>query len=246
MINPDDLQIGLVGRGHLGEVGRFLPTGSAPLRPDIDHHRFPAQSGEPNRTAAAKARQDHIGESGRDRGYLRIRRRTIGNPGGLLHGGKIGRRLRTRCSLGRRPHRRTRFGNRRRPATTSKDHREEHHDYGCQPAPAPLPKISDRCGLFDLGRSRLDVEFPTSADFSTSGGPSRCRISDQCGLFEHAGPRYVIGRRGAVIVIPAAPAPAWQPWPDWSLLPRTRGTSERPGRRRTPGSGRDSGAGHAK
>jgi hypothetical protein len=101
MINPDDLQIGLVGRSHLGEVGRFLPTGSAPLRPDIDHHRLPAQSGEPNRTAAAKARQDHIGESGRDRGYLRIRRRTIGNPGGLLHGGKIGRRLRTRCSLGR-------------------------------------------------------------------------------------------------------------------------------------------------
>jgi hypothetical protein len=57
----------------------------------------------------------------------------------------------------------------------------------------------------------LDVEFPTGADLSTSGGPSRCRISDQCGLFEHACPRYVIGRRGAVIVIPAAPAPAWQP-----------------------------------
>ena len=79
MINPDDPQIGLVRRGHLGEVGRFLSTGSAPLRPDIDHHRLPAQSGEPNRTAAAKARQDHIGESGRDRGHLRIRRRTVGN-----------------------------------------------------------------------------------------------------------------------------------------------------------------------
>lgn len=230
MINPDDPQIGLVRRGHLGEVRRFLPTWSAPLRPDIDHHRLPAQSGEANRTAAAKARQDHIGESGRDRGYLRIRRRTIGNPGGLLHGGKIGRRLWTRCSLGRRPHRRSRFGNRRRPATTSKDHRKEHHDYGCQPASAPVPK------------------FPTSADFSTAGGPSRCRISDQCGLLDHAGPRCrcVIGRRGAVIFIPVAPVPASPPWPDWSLLPRTRGTSERPDRRHRRGCGRDSGAGHAK
>ena len=170
MINPDDPQIGLVRRGHLGEVGRFLPTGSAPLRPDIDHHRFPAQSGEPNRTAAAKARQDHIGESGRDRSYLRIRRRTVGNVGRLLHCSKIGRRRRARCSLARRRHRRTRFGNRRRPAAASKHHREEHHDYGCQPASAPIPK------------------FPTSADFSTSGGPSRCRIYDQCGLFDLGSP----------------------------------------------------------
>ena len=228
MINPDDPQIGLVRPGHLGEVGRFLPTGSAPLRPDIDHHRLAAQSGEPNRTAAAKARQHHIGESGRDRSYLRIRRRTVGNVGRLLHCSKIGRRLRARCSLARRRHGRTRFGNRRRPTTTSKNHREEHHDYRCQPASAPRPK------------------FPTSADFSISGGFFRCRISDQCGLLDHAGRRCVIGRRGAVIFIPVAPAPAWPPWPDWSLLPRTRGTSERPDRRHRRGSGRDSGAGHAK
>jgi hypothetical protein len=166
MINPDDPQIGLVRRGNLGEVRRFLPTWSAPLRPDIDHHRLPAQSGEPNRTAAAKARQHHIWESGRDRSYLRIRRRTVGNVGRLLHCSKIGRRRRARCSLARRRHGRTRFGNRRRPTTTSKHHREDHDDCGCQPASAPRPK------------------FPTSADFLTSGGPSRCRISDQCGFFD--------------------------------------------------------------
>lgn len=170
MINPNDPQIGLVRHGHLGEVRRFLPTWSAPLRPDIDHHRLPAQSGEPNRTAAAKARQDDIGESGQDRSYLRIRRRTVGNVGRLLHCSKIGRRLRARCSLGRRRHGRTRFGNSRRPAAASKNHREEHHDYGRQPASAPVPK------------------FPTSADFSTAGGPSRCRISDQCGPLDLGSP----------------------------------------------------------
>mgnify|MGYP003693982897 CR=1 FL=1 len=194
MVNPDDLQIGLVRRGHLGEVGRFLPTWSAPLRPDVDHHRLrrsPASRtarppprhgktrhrGSPDETAATFG--SDAGQSAMSAAFFMAARSAVDS----------GLRYAPRSAT---PMRRARpvehAGDPLQPASTN--HRGAPRLAASQPRPLRhiIAQISDQlrtfrpsgrrlwdaefptsCGLFELLRAPpLDVEFPDQGGFSTA------------------------------------------------------------------------------
>ena len=135
---PMIMQVGLVCRCHLGEVGRFLPAGFAPLRPDIDHHRLAAKPGEPHlhgrrRGRATRRRAVRTAPprpSGRTRGQSAM-------PAAFFMAARSAVDSGLGSGLGWRLDRRARPGEHRRPAATSQ-HDHEHGDCRCQPASVPI------------------------------------------------------------------------------------------------------------